>query len=256
MSDTSYIKCGDCLQLMKDIPDKSIDMIVCDLPYGVLNRQNKSARWDATIPFDKLWDAYLRIIKDNGAIVLFASGMFTSDLMQSQRKFWRYNLVWDKGRKTGFLNANRMPLRQHEDICVFYKKLPVYNPQMTKVAPHRRNHSKGNFQTETNNCYGNYVAVPAIITDTKYPSSIISIPKEHCVGKFFHPTQKPVALLEWVIKTYSSPGDVVLDNCMGSGTTGVACVNTGRRFIGFELCQDYFDVAKERIVSAKEKIDT
>lgn len=242
---------GDCLEIMSRggvLDDKSIDMILCDLPYGVLNKSNPLAKWDCVIPFNELWDCYARVIKNDGAIVLFGNGMFTADLMQSQRKFWRYNLIWDKVAKTGFLNANRMPLRQHEDICVFYKKLPTYNPQMTPCEPHKRNHSKGKMEKPgKNSCYGNYVEIPTVISDEKYPTSIISIPKEHCTGKFFHPTQKPVELLEWLINTYTNEGDTVLDNCMGSGSTGVACVNTNRKFIGIELDEKYFKIAKERI---------
>ena len=225
-------------------------MILCDLPYGVLNKSNPLAKWDCVIPFNELWDCYTRVIKNDGAIVLFGNGMFTADLMQSQRKFWRYNLIWDKVAKTGFLNANRMPLRQHEDICVFYKKLPTYNPQMVPCEPHKRNHSKGKMNKPgKNSCYGNYVEIPTVISDEKYPTSIISISKEHCTGKFFHPTQKPIELLEWLIKTYTNEGDTVLDNCMGSGSTGVACVNTNRKFIGIELDEKYFKIAKERILN-------
>lgn len=239
---------GDCLVLMNNLPDKSIDLIVCDLPYGCLNKNNPLAKWDNALPFDKLWNHYTRIIKDNGAIILFANGMFTADLMQSQRKLWRYNLVWDKVAKTGFLNAKRMPLRQHEDICVFYKKLPTYNPQMVKCEPHKRNHSRGNLEAPlVNSCYGNFLEIPSVISDEKYPTSIITISKEHSNGKFFHPTQKPVELLEYLIKTYSNKGDLILDNCCGSGSTGVACMNTNRRFIGIELNDKYVQIAKERL---------
>ena len=226
-------------------------MILCDLPYEVLNKGNKHAQWDRLIPFNKLWEQYNRIIKDNGAIVLFAQGMFTAQLMMSNPKMWRYNLVWDKVLKNGFLNVNKMPLRRHEDICVFYKYLPQYNPQMEKCEPHKRNHSRGNnVQQMKNSCYGQFVATPTHITDEKFPTSIISIPKEHKVGHFFHPTQKPIALLEWLIKTYSNEGDTILDNCMGSGSTGVACINTKRDFIGIELNEEYFKIAKKRINAA------
>ena len=239
---------GDCLELMKDIPDKLIDCIIADLPYGVLNKKNKNAKWDCQIDLQLLWTEYYRLIKDNGAILLFGSGMFTADLMKSNSKLWRYNLIWDKMSKTGFLNAKRMPLRQHEDIVVFYKKLPTYNPQMKKCKPNERNHSKGNIHNSTqNNCYGEFVEMPTIISDEKYPTSIISIPKEHCNGKFFHPTQKPVELLEWLIKTYTNENEVVMDNTMGSGSTGVACVNTNRRFIGIELEKKYYDIAVKRL---------
>lgn len=138
MIEPNTIHCGDCLELMPQIADKSIDMILCDLPYGVLNEQSEGGKWDSIIPFQPLWEQYCRIIKDNGAIILFAQGMFTAQLMMSNPKMWRYNLVWDKVLKTGFLNANRMPLRQHEDICVFYKKLPTYNPQMEKCKPRQK----------------------------------------------------------------------------------------------------------------------
>lgn len=236
---------------MKGIPDKSVDMILCDLPYGVLNKQNPNAKWDCQINLLLLWDEYSRIIKNNGAIVLFSSGMFTSELMSSNKKLWRYNLVWDKVAKTGFLNAKRMPLRQHEDIVVFYKKSPTYNPQMTKCEPHKRNHTKGNMLNPTkNNCYGSFIEVPTIISDEKYPTSIISISKEHCNGKFFHPTQKPVALLEYLIKTYTNENEIVLDNCMGSGSTGVAALNLHRKFIGIELDENYFNIARNRILGS------
>lgn len=239
---------GDCLEVMKNISDGSIDMILCDLPYGQLNKNNPNAKWDSQIDFKLLWKEYDRIIKGNGAIVLFANGMFTADLINSNRKMWRYNLIWDKVAKTGFLNSKKMPLRQHEDICVFYKTLPTYNPQMTKCEPHKRNHTKGNMKNPTKNqCYGNFVEVPTVISDEKYPTSIISIPKEHCNGKFYHPTQKPVKLLEWLIKTYTNENEVILDNTMGSGSTGVAAIKNNRKFIGIELETQYFEIAQKRI---------
>lgn len=239
---------GDCLVEMQKIPDKSIDMILCDLPYGVLHKNNPHAQWDRIIPFDKLWEQYERIIKDNGAIVLFAQGMFTAKLMMSNSKLWRYNLVWDKVAKNGFLNANRMPLRQHEDICVFYKQKTTYNPQMATCEPHKRNHSKGNMvKPNKNSCYGKFVEVPTKITDEKYPTSIITISKEHKTGYFFHPTQKPVALLEYLIRTYTNEKDTILDNTMGSGSTMVACINTNRNGIGIELNEDYFKIAQNRV---------
>lgn len=231
---------------MDRIPDGSIDMILCDLPYGVLNRKNKHAKWDNVIPFEPLWAQYKRVIKRNGAIVLFGQGMFTADLMVSQKDLWRYNLIWNKtDRPTGFLNAKKMPLREHEDIMVFYKDLPVYNPQMVKCAPHQRNHSRG--KEQTNRCYGDIKKFDEVITDEKYPRSIIRIPREE---KTMHPTQKPVALCEWLIKTYSNVGDIVLDNCMGSGTTAVACINTNRHYIGFETSEEYCKIAEERVKDA------
>ena len=234
---------GDCLELMKDIPDKSIDLILCDLPYGTTRNS-----WDEVIPFDKLWAQYNRIIKDNGAILLFAQGKFYVNLVNSNMKMFRYDLVWDKELVSGFLNAKRMPLRRHEQVAVFYKHLPTYNPQFTQGKPL---HSKGTaYQTKelTNNNYGDFKATDddRAGSTEKYPTSIMKFQKPHpsvCV----HPTEKPVALLEYLVKPYTNEGDVVLDNCMGSGSTGVACQNTNREFIGMELDEDYYKLACERI---------
>ena len=247
MNDIQLFK-GDCLELMKDIPDKSIDMILCDLPYGVTQNQK-----DVVIPFDKLWKHYHRIIKDNGAIVLFGQGSFYVDLVNSNRKLFRYDLVWDKQLTSGFLNANRMPLRKHEQIAVFYKKLPIYNPQFTQGKPL---HSKGKAykrKEHKNENYGDFH-----ITDDsragstqKHPTSILSFAKPHpSVSK--HRTEKPIALLEYLVKTYTNEGETVLDNCMGSGSTGTACVNTKRKFIGIELDEQCFNIAEKRINSAVE----
>ena len=240
----------DCLEGMKRIPNASIDCIICDLPYGVLNKGNESAQWDNVIPFDLLWKQYERVIKENGAIILFAQGMFTADLMISNRKLWRYNLIWQKGgRCSGFLNAKKMPLREHEDILVFYKTMPVYNPQMTKCEPHQRNHSRGKMNKEqTNRCYGNFGNPEDVITDLKYPKSILNFNRPH---PQIHPTQKPVMLVSWLINTYTNEGDTILDNCMGSGTTAIAAIRTKRNYIGFEIEKEYFDLANKRI---KEEI--
>lgn len=241
---------------MKEIEDNSIDMILTDLPYGVLNPSNNSAKWDVPIDIDQLWKEYIRITKPNSAIVLFGQGMFTADLMKSNPEMWRYNLIWEKDRPTGFLNANRMPLRSHEDIMVFYRKLPVYNPQMIPCKPSERCHPRGKgIHKETNRIYGKHN--PDVVSDEypnmKFPRSILSIPREHeCKGND-HPTQKPVALCEWLIKTYSNEGDTVLDSCMGSGTTGVACLNTNRKFIGIEKKEDYYRLAEKRL---KETVNT
>lgn len=244
---------GDCLVEMAKMPDKSIDMVLCDLPYGTLNKSNPNAKWDSIIPFDKLWQQYERVIKDNGAIVLFAQGMFTAQLMMSNQKLWRYNLVWDKVLTSGFLNAKRMPLRSHEDICVFYKQLPIYNPQMREGKPL---HSKGTSYKDkelTNNCYGSLGATDDSRKGSteKYPTSIIRFPKPH-PSISVHPTQKSVELCEWLIKTYTNEGDIVLDNCMGSGSTLVACVNTNRNGIGIELDEKYFNIAKKRVEEAQK----
>ena len=236
--------CGDCLDIMKKIPNKSIDMILCDLPYNVTRN-----KWDVLIPFDALWEQYNRVITDNGVIVLFAQGMFTSYLMQSNDKYWRYNLIWEKDRPSGFLNAKRMPLRSHEDICVFYKKMPTYNPQMWEGKPL---HGMGNKFKEgnlRNNNYGDFPSHtnPSALREgdtQKYPRSVLKFNRPHPP---IHPTQKPVSLCEYLIKTYTNEGDLVLDNCMGSGTTGVACKNTNRNFIGIEINKEYFDIAKQRL---------
>ena len=234
---------GDCLELMKDIPDKSINLILCDLPYGT-TRNN----WDEVIPFDKLWAQYNRIIKDNGAILLFGQGKFFINLVNSNMKMYRYDLVWDKELISGFLNAKRMPLRRHEQIAVFYKHLPTYNPQFTEGKPL---HSKGTSYKEkelTNNNYGDFKPADddRAGSTEKYPTSIMKFQKPHpsvCV----HPTEKPVALLEYLVKTYTNEGDTVLDNCMGSGSTGVACKNTNREFVGIELDEKYYKIACERL---------
>lgn len=252
MNDDIKLWHGDCLELMKDIPDKSVDAIICDLPYEVLNRGNKNAKWDKIIPLDKLWNQYCRLIKDNGAIVLFSQGKFTARLILSNERMWRYNLIWDKiNRPTGFLNANRMPLRIHEDICVFYKSQPVYNPQFTEGNYNHKRGGAGNGSNKCKNgCYGNFVQTEVVMTKKKYPTSIIRVSKEHKKDNFFHPTQKPVALIEWLVKTYTNENELVLDNTMGSGTTGIACVNTNRKFIGIELDDDYYDIACKRVKEA------
>ena len=238
---------GDCIELMKNIPDKSVDMILCDLPYGVT--KNKQ---DITLPFYKLWEHYERIIKDNGAILLFGQGTFYVDLVNSNRKLFRYDLVWDKQLTSGFLNAKRTPLRQHEQIAVFYKKLPTYNPQFTQGSPL---HSKGvsyKYKENKNQNYGDFN-----ITDDsrsgsteKYPTSILSFQKPHpSIAK--HRTEKPVDLLRYLIRTYTNKNDIVLDNCMGSGSTVVACLLEKRKCIGIELDEHYFNIAKTRIENIK-----
>ena len=237
------LKQGDCLELMKKIKDCSVDMILCDLPYGVTKN-----KWDSVIPFESLWEQYSRIIKENGAIILFGQDKFTAKVMLSNEKMHRYNIIWDKISTTGFLNANRMPLRSHEDICVFYKKLPVYNPQKYLGE---KSHSKGSKKRNTNNNYGEFTMVDntAVHGEYKFPKSIISFPRVP-PSKIVHPTQKPVDLLEYIIKTYSNENETVLDNCMGSGSTGVAAVNIGRKFYGIELDENYFKIAESRIQEA------
>jgi site-specific DNA-methyltransferase (adenine-specific) len=230
---------NDCLEAMKNIESNSIDMILCDLPYGCTKN-----KWDSQISLPDLWTQYDRIIKNNGAVVLFSQGLFTSTVMTSQ-KCWRYNLVWNKILTSGFLNSKRMPLRVHEDICIFYKKLPTYNPQMSKG---RKNNSMGNCILHKNNNYGKMALVDNSdkLGEMKYPKSILTFSSPP-PSKRIHPTQKPVALLENLIRTYTNENELVLDNCMGSGSTGVACINTNRRFIGIEKEKKYFDIAKNRI---------
>ena len=233
---------GDCLTEMDKLIAENVmvDMILCDLPYG--RTKNK---WDSIIPFEELWARYRKLIKPNGCIALFADGLFMADLMNSNRKMWKYNLIWDKVLKTGFLNANRMPLRQHEEICIFYSKQPTYNPQKAKGKP---NHSKGKPKQNANNNYGDYQFVDNKdeLGDMKHPTSIIRYPKAH-PSVTVHPTQKSVELCEWLIKTFTNEGETVLDNCMGSGTTGIACKNTNRNFIGIEIDEGYFELSKKRI---------
>ncbi len=235
---------GDCLELMKDIPDKSIDMILCDLPYGTTRN-----KWDSVIDFDELWTAYKRIIKNNGAIVLFCDGMFTAKLLTSNPGMWRYNLVWDKQRGCDFLNANVKPLKCHEDIAVFYKHKPTYNKQYWYSEPYKR--------TKNGTLSANYgdrnEAWSESVNGERNPLTILSFAKD---SDRKHPTQKPIALLEWLIKTYTNEGGFVLDNCMGSGSTGVACVQTGRDFIGIELDDNYFEIAQKRIYEAQEHLTT
>ena len=230
---------GDCLELMKDIPDKSIDAIICDLPYGTTR-----AKWDSVLDLSKLWIEYERIMADNCAVVLFGSQPFTSDLIYSNKKLFKYSLVWDKKMKVGMMNCKRMPLRQHEDICVFYRKQPTYNPQMTKG----RMRNKKIQPTKDFEVYGQITPIDNI-NDLYYPSSILEFSNANQKIKT-HTTQKPVALLEYLIKTYTNENDMVLDNTMGSGTTGVACVNTNRKFIGMELDDKYFEIAERRITDA------
>lgn len=233
----------DCLEGMKKIDEKSIDMICTDLPYGVT--QNKS---DIIIPFKPLWEQYERIIKDNGAIVLFGQGIFFIDLVNSNRKLFRYDLIWDKCLSSGFLNAKRMPLRQHEQIAIFYKKLPTYNPQFTEGKPlHSKGKTYKNKEIKNQN-YGEFNTTDDTRAGStqKYPTSIIRFQKPHpSIAK--HRTEKSIELLEWLIKTYTNPGDLVLDSCAGSCTTAVAALNTGRNYICFEKDKDIFEVGSKRV---------
>ena len=249
--DNSCLIQGNCLEIMPNLPDKSIDFICCDLPYGCT--QNKL---DVIIPFEPLWKNYERLIKDDGCIALFGQGLFYVDLVNSNRKLFRYDLVWDKVLTSGFLNAKRMPLRRHEQIAIFYKKMPTYNPQFTVGEPlHSRGVSYKEKEQKHQN-YGKYNATDDIRSGStdKYPTSILRFQKPH-PSVCLHRTEKSIPCLEWLIKTYTNENDVVLDNCMGSGTTGVACRNLNRKFIGIELDADYYQIACDRIQSEAGKED-
>lgn len=239
MKDKVQLYKGDCLELMKDIPDKSIDMILCDLPYGTT--QNK---WDSIISLDKLWRQYCRIIKDNGAIVLFAQTPFDKVLGVSNLKMLKYEWIWEKTAATGHLNAKKMPMKAHENILVFYKKLPTYNPQ--KTMGHTPVHSYTKHQDDGSNYGKTKVGISGGGSTERYPRSV-QVFKSDKQKVALHPTQKPIDLLQYLIKTYTNEGEIVLDNCMGSGSTGVACLNTNRKFIGMELDDTYFDIAYNRI---------
>lgn len=229
---------GDCLEVMKDISDGSVDMILCDLPYGTT--QNK---WDSVIPLDKLWDEYKRILKNDGVVVLTSQGIFTAKLILSNEKWFKYKLVWEKSKATNFLNAKKQPLRKHEDICVFYNKQPKYNPQMTEGEPY----DKGVRKNQLTGSYGDFKPVRVRSEGLRYPTDIIYFKTAESEGKVYHPTQKPVKLLEYLIKTYSNEGETVLDSTMGSGSTGEACLNTERNFIGIEQDEKYFEIAYNRL---------
>ena len=236
---------GDCLEKMKDIPDKSIDMILCDLPYGTT-----ACKWDNVIPFEPLWEQYNRIIKDNGAIVLFGVQPFTSDLINSNRKMYKYDLIWNKDLCKNPGLAKIRPLPSFENISVFGKERITYNPQMEKGKPYTDVRKKPtNVFNGNEHKYGFSGNVVNVVNyGTRYPKSVITLKNPNKKGQ--HPTQKPVELLEYLIKTYTNENETVLDNCMGSGSTGVACVNTKRNFIGIELNEKYFNIAKERINNA------
>ena len=223
----------DCLLGMQRIPDKTIDMILCDLPYGTTRNS-----WDSVLPLDELWAQYERIIKDNGAIVLTAQTPFDKILGASKQELLRYEWIWEKSNATGHLNADKMPLKAHENILVFYKKLPTYNPQYTYGKPYKvvRNSKSSNYGKQDNTI--------TINDGYRCPRSVLFFNNEK---DNFHPTQKPTELFEYLIKTYTNPGEIVLDNCIGSGTTAIACLNTNRNFIGFELDEKYYAQSIKRI---------
>lgn len=252
MIERNTILQGDSLVLMREIPDKSIDLILTDPPYAILSKTNVNAKWDNAIDLRKMWAQYNRIIKDNGAILIFGQGLFGAKLMMSNPKMFRYDIIWDKNRKSNFLNARKMLMRQHEQIFVFYKKLPTYNPQMIKCAPHQRNHVRGSLRNGiTNNCYGKFEAAPATISDEKYPGTILQFPKGHSKEDWLHPTAKPIPLLAYLIRTYSNEGDIVLDPFAGSGSTLIAAIEEKRDWIGMEIDEKFYNIAKKRIENEK-----
>lgn len=229
---------GDCLELMQDINDKSIDMILCDLPYGTT-----ACKWDSVIPFEPLWNHYKRIIKDNGAIVLTASQPFTSALVMSNIKMFKYCWVWEKSSVTGHLNARRMPMRKHEDIVIFCNGNCAYYPQGLKPFNKikKRGHNGSNYGVSGSENFQEF---------TNYPRTIIKMDND---PKPIHSTQKPVVLFEYLIKTYTNEGELILDNCAGSGTTAIAAMNTGRNYILMEKDEGYFNISKQRINDHESK---
>ena len=234
----NFLMMGDCLEEMKKIEDNSVDLILADLPYGTTN-----CKWDSVIPLEPLWEQYNRIAKINAAMVFTASQPFTSTLIGSNLKNFKYNWVWEKSKATGYLNSKKMPMKAHEDICVFYRKPPTYNPQMWQGTPY----NKGTAHRPTD-VYGKQVAT-TVKNDTglRYPRTVQYFKTAESEGKVLHPTQKPLSLMEYLVKTYSNEGDMVLDNVMGSGTACVAAAKNHRRFIGIEMDEAYFNIAKERI---------
>lgn len=234
---------GDSIEEMKKIPSNSVDMILCDLPYGTTRN-----KWDSVIPLEELWEQYERIIKPNGAIVLTAVQIFASQLIMSRQNLFKYDLIWKKTIASGQLNVNKMPLRLHEHILVFYKKQPTYNQQMTKGTPYTINRKatyKGEGYNKQTDSYKEN-------TGFRHPTSVLEFSNPRIKGG--HPTQKPLELFEWLVKTYTNKGDIVLDNTIGSGTTAIACINTGRDYIGIELDKKYCNMANKRIKEAKANI--
>lgn len=238
MLEINKLYLADCLEKMKEIDDKSIDLILADLPYEVTARN----KWDVIIPFDKLWESYERIIKDNGGIVLTATQPFASQLVMSNLKLFKYEWIWEKCTGTGFLNAKRQPLRNHEQILVFYKSQPTYNPQFTEGKPYKC--KQGGHGTNYNDRGLETKEVITINDGKRYPLTVQKFNKDK---EKLHPTQKPLALFEYLIKTYSNESDLILDNTMGVGTTCLAAKNLGRNYIGIEKDENYYSIAVERL---------
>lgn len=226
------IRQGDCLRLLGELADNSVDMILTDPPYGTT-----ANTWDKRVPLDLMWEQFNRVIKPNGAIVMFAQMPYGAELICSNKKMFRYEWIWEKSCAMGFFNANKMPLRAHENILVFYKSLPTYNPQFTQGKPYKNTHAP------TTN-YSPCARTETVNDGTRYPRDVIKMSRD---SNSTHPTQKPVALCEYLIRTYTNEGETVLDPFTGSGSTGVAAINTGREFIGIELDEKYYELAKQRL---------
>ena len=234
---------GDCLEVMKTIADGSVDAVIADVPYGTT-----ACKWDSVIPLDAMWVELKRIVKHNGAIVMTAAQPFTTTLISSNMAMFKQCLVWDKVAPRGFLNAKKMHLSRHEDVVVFYARPPTYNPQMEVRGKPRNKDGYNKKRGDGDMTYGAFKNTKSF-NNTYYPTSVLKFSNAVQKGKV-HPTQKPVELMEYLIKTYTNDGETVLDFTMGSGSTGVACVNTNRNFIGIELDKDYFAIAQERINAA------
>lgn len=231
---------GDCLEIMSKIPDKSIQLILCDLPYGTTARNE----WDIIIPMDQLWKHYNRILKDNGVVALWSQMPFSAYLIMSNPNMFRYEWIIEKTKGTGFLNAKKMPLKTHENVLIFYKTLPIYNPQ--KTIGHKPVHSYIKHTDDGSNYGKSKIGISGGGNTDRYPRDVLTFKWDTQKSKL-HPTQKPIAANEYFIKTYTNENDTVLDNCMGSGTVGCACRNLNRNFIGIEKNEEYFNIAKQRI---------
>lgn len=237
--------CGDCLDIMADIPTDSVDMVLCDLPYGTTRN-----KWDTIIPFDRLWSQWRRVTRHGAALVLFGQEPFASRLRMSNPKWYRYDWTWRKPQGTGFLNAKKMPLKDTETLSVFYGRLPTYHPQMRKgFKPYAARSSKSKLSSNYGSFEGNWITEN---DGERYPVTTLDFDYDR-VSRI-HPTQKPVALCEYMIRTYTNPCATVLDSCMGSGSTGVAALNAGRRFIGIEIDPDYYRAAVSRIEDARPSL--
>lgn len=247
---------GDCIEVMRHLPNGCINMVLCDLPYGTT--QNK---WDSIVPLDELWAEYKRIVKPNGAIVLTSQGLFTAMLIMSQPKMFKYKWVWEKSKPTNFLNAKKQPLRKHEDVCVFYQRQPVYNPQMTEGVPY----DKGVRKNQLSGSYGDFLPVHVHSDGKRYPTDVVYFKTAESEGDVIHATQKPVELGRYFVRTYSRPGDLILDNTSGSGSFLVAALMEGRNFLGIEKNADselfknekidYIEKTEERLHAVWQHLD-